>query len=614
MIIAHWEEIDVPADQISIPLKVEEAVLQIKDDYLSWVHCIGQVRVGEETLISYLKVFDNFSFWWSNFITYKDTYKYSFIYEVFKLRALELFYFEQECEYLIYCGKNPKLHRTLQNWCKELGHQYWWYPTKKSSITFRWPSLKEWVSKLPFMLQAAALFARYWFLRYRHLESLGPTELKTNKNNDNYPQVTFVTPFPNIDIEKTRKGIFRSKYWGDLHNLLDEMPVRVNWVWKVFDSKEISFKESINLRNICNQATSEKHRHFFQEEFLSPKLQLRVLVLYLKFYFKGFRLKKIQKNFCMPNSKLNFFPLMESAWKDSLWGSIAMQGILDAVQFDSMVQKISPISKVIFPWETQPWELALISAFRRHQEHTKIFAFHHFSSITSVDMRLFWDPRVFDLTGVEAFPLPDKLCIGSPFGIGIMKNSQYPKEKITQVEALRYFYLRGEFQSGKKLLKKYNRTLLVATGYLRAETRFQLKLLNQAAKNGGLKTFDKILIKCHPASPTDASEYLEGVKSYFKYLIINKPLKELFSLADVVYCGNSTGAALEVAWQGIPLIITGAVNSFNRCPLSEVSEIKYVINSEMLCEQLKNPCSIQLSNEYFFFDDGLKCWSELLQE
>ena len=38
---------------------------------------------------------------------------------------------------------------------------------------------------------------------------------------------------------------------------------------------------------------------------------------YIKIYRKGLHLKEVRKAFTFPNSKMNFFPVMEKEWKKS---------------------------------------------------------------------------------------------------------------------------------------------------------------------------------------------------------------------------------------------------------------------------------------------------------
>ena len=86
-VIAHWNDLNVPSGHVAIPLKVEEQVLELKDDYLSWVHDFGQIQVNGKTVTEHFQVFENLSFWPMTFLAEKSPYKCPAIYRIFKLRV-----------------------------------------------------------------------------------------------------------------------------------------------------------------------------------------------------------------------------------------------------------------------------------------------------------------------------------------------------------------------------------------------------------------------------------------------------------------------------------------------------------------------------------------------
>ena len=114
-VVANWSELIVPQNQESLPLKVEEKATQMKREYLRWVYDLGRYKIRGKTLVSHLKVSDDFSFWWMTLIAEKSIYKSPSIYQIFKLRILEQLYRERGCQGLIYCGydlyhlRNPLL-------------------------------------------------------------------------------------------------------------------------------------------------------------------------------------------------------------------------------------------------------------------------------------------------------------------------------------------------------------------------------------------------------------------------------------------------------------------------------------------------------------------------
>ena len=605
-VIAHWTQLDFSPGQESIPQKVEEQALSIKKEYLAWVYDLGKYKVEGQTLISFLKIFDNFSFWWLTRIAAKSPLRSSCIYPVFKLRVLEKLYVENGCQGLIYCGHEKDLNEVLKKWCEELGHPYRRFSGKSCASKSQLDGIRGWFLKFPYLIQAMAYLIRKWFAQFRYLKQRGTSKAIHPQEDD---QVTLVTYFPNIDLEKAESGRFWSHYWGNLHELLDDLPCRVNWVWLYSNSAQLSYRDSVSLRDRCNSTSPDKYQHFLAEEFLSNEAFFKSLKLYLKIFSKGLLLGEVRKAFCFPGSKLNFFPMMKYDWKSSFFGKDAIEGVLSAVIFDSIAKNLPATPWGVFNWENQPWELSLVAAWKRHQSHTKIYAYQH-SIILSQDLRPFLDSRVYEQGGVEAFPLPDKLALNSPLWEPLMKEFNFPEEKITPVEALRYSYLRGSYEKEKKDIKSSGRVLLVVTGFDRFETQKQLSLLIKADKIDGLKKYEKVTFKPHPDFPVD--EILTALKPNFNFTVASQPLKELWSIADVAYCANSTSGSIEAAYLGIPLIIVGPANNLNLNPLCGFSSIQFVTDPNGLCEELNDPHRINIPKHYFNLDENLILWKNLL--
>ena len=605
-VIAHWTELNVAESQESIPQRVEERALKIKAEYLAWVHDLGEISIKGETLGASLKVLNNLSYWWMIAPVLKSPFESDSLYTVFKLRTLEQLYFEKNCCGLIYQGNNLALHRTLQDWCGKLGHPYRRFCSKKKIVS-REKGVRRWLRKLPYWVQALAFLIKSWYLRFRHISS---TRSGAAKQLCEEGGVTIVTYFPNIDMEKTRRGEYWSQYWRSLHPVLDQLPFKINWVWFYFESSGFKFEEAVSLRDTCNQTNPKKNQYFFIEEFLTPGAFLKALMLYLKIYRKGLRLKDVQSAFSFPGSSMNFFPIMEREWKASLYGNIAMEGALRIVMFDCMAKILPATPWGLFTWENLSWESGLISAWRRHQKNTKIFACQ-IGFFRDFDLRLYSDPRVFQKTGNEAMLLPDKLCVYDNEGIPVVRSTGFPGEKTAKVEALRYFDLKGGYSIYKKQLPASGRTLLVIMGITDRENQLQFQLLREAAVMGGVANYSQILIKPHPAlSPGGLKPVYE---LNFEFSIKNQSLSELWPVIDVVFGANSTGATWEASWFGIPVIALGAVNSLNLNPLAGLPGVNFVTNSSDLVEQLKNPFPVIVDDHFFTLDEDLKLWKDLLQ-
>jgi surface carbohydrate biosynthesis protein (TIGR04326 family) len=604
-VVTHWSQLDVSLGQESIPQITAKQAQDIKVEYLAWVHDLGKTRVDGKTLVASLKVFENLSYWWLTSIAIKSPFENDSLYTVFKLRTLERLYIEKNCYGLVYCGNNKALHQTLKTWCEKLSHPYEQFPTK-TKVSYKEKGIRKWLRKLPCWMQALIYLIKNGYLRYRHVKSMSPEKARTIKNDD---RATIVSYFPNIDSEKIKQGEFWSRYWESLHPVLEQLTLKINWVWFFFDGSGFKFKEALNFRNTCNQNQPEKNRYFVLEEFLTLNVFLKALKLYLKIYKNGLRFKEVQRAFSFPNSAMNFFPVMKKEWKASFFGNLAIEGAMRIAMFDGMAKTLPANPWGLFIWENISMDFALMSAWRRHRKETRILAAQH-GFFRPFDLRLYSDSRDFNETGEEAIPLPDKLCANNIEAITLLQKAGFPQEKIAKTEALRYFSLKGCYQAYKKPLPQKGRTLLVIMGITDRENQFQFQLLQEAAA-AGLQYYSQIWVKPHPAGSPDALKpvYESGIK----FSIKDQPLSELWSDVNVVYGAHSTGASWEASWYGIPAIATGALNSLNLNPLTGLPGFSFVTNGREFCEQLKNPQLVEIPEDYFFLDENLKLWKELLE-
>ncbi len=606
-VIVSWNDMVVSSGIISLPAKTEEQTVDLKREFLRWVHELGQVEVKGRSLVSHLKIFDNLSFWWLTSVAEKSPFLCESIFQVFKMITLEKIYADENCQGLIYHGNNKPLHSTLKTWSQNLGHSYNWVPSSPNSLTKSNDGFgRKIVRRLPHLIQGIAWLIKKWFDRWRHVN---PIQLNTEES-DQTPRPTIVTFFPNIHMDQVEQGNFRSKYWERFHDYLEEKKIPVDWVWFYFGSKDLSFEKSVKLKDKCNQNSNSNQRYFFLEEFWSYRGIWKSFVLYLKVRRKAYGMNHLRKEFSFSNSKINFFSIMEDDWNHSFFGIGAIEKIAWAVMFDAMAQKLPASPWGLYTWENQTWERALVSAWKRHRGKSRVIGYEH-SSVRLMDLRLFSDPRTYEGKGIEEFPIPDMLGINSSKGLKWLRESGYPSHKTTRIEALRYFGLNGKYGSFRKPTASSGRKLLMVAGILPEEARFQVQLLKQACEQGGLEKYDQVWIKPHPGLTLDP--ILKDLKPNFNFTIVNRPIIELMEQADVVYCANSTGASLETAWLGVPLIILAAMDSMNLNPLFGFPNQSFVKDCVELLSALENPKPIEMPKDYFFLDEDLKSWEEILE-
>jgi hypothetical protein len=153
-VIVSWGGMVVPSDAISLPVKTEEQAVKLKEEFLRWLYELGKSHVGDQSLVSYLKIFDNLSYWWLTSVAEKSPFLCKSIFQVFKLRTLEKIYADKHCKSLIYRGNSKPLHSVLQSWSLEMGHTYKWVPLSSiSPLDSSGAFSKKLIPKLPHLFQ-----------------------------------------------------------------------------------------------------------------------------------------------------------------------------------------------------------------------------------------------------------------------------------------------------------------------------------------------------------------------------------------------------------------------------------------------------------------------------
>ena len=397
-LLAHWAAMEVPRGTESVPLRVEQDAGRLRQEYLDWVHELGDHQISGSGIREHLHLDGKASYWWLTLIAEKSPMKSPGIYEVLKLRALERLYCSRGCRGLVLCSANGMLHRVLSGWCRRLGHAYEWRRLPRHGVR----GLRERLRGAPHPVRAVAYLLQFWWQRLRRVSSGG--EFPAGGG-----QAAMVTYFPNIDRGLAEKGVFASRYWGKLHQVLGQGPWRLNWIWIFAPSDECSFAEALELRRRFAQQSGGRARYFFWEEFLDGGGLLRVLGLYLRLCRCRLSLRTIRRAFRFPGSSLDFWPLLARDWHNSLSGWAAMENCLYKVAFEALAAKLPRQEFSLYAWENQAWERALNAAWKG-AGHGGLIGFQHVS-LRYLDLRSFEAPRSYAL-GAEAPPLPDFLAVG----------------------------------------------------------------------------------------------------------------------------------------------------------------------------------------------------------
>jgi surface carbohydrate biosynthesis protein (TIGR04326 family) len=321
----------------------------------------------------------------------------------------------------------------------------------------------------------------------------------------------------------------------------------------------------------------------------------------------SFGLRKANHLFQPEGSVVDFWPLFAREWIDSLRGVGAIVSCLQVGCLERAVGRLPPQRLGIYIQENQPWEMALIHAWKVAGHGTLVGVPH--TTVRYWDLRYFHDPRSYNRTGRNELPLPDRVAVNGPVAKRAYLDAGYPPDRLVEVEALRYLHL-GRRLPERDAAPPENRQLnvLVCGDFLAATNRKMLAWLVEAVRL--LPNRMVCRVKPHPAYPMDPDDLaLSAVE------VVEGPLSQLLIDTDVVFASNITSAAVDAYCQGLSVIQMLDGSTFNVSPLRGLAEVSYVSDARELAEALMNPQRPRRSTPvaYFYLEQSLPRWRELLQ-
>lgn len=583
----------------SIPRRVEEQADALRARFLGWIHDLGEAQINGGRLVDRLTLRPDFSYWWMTLLAEKCNFaKSPQIYDAVRLLALEELAGAHSVGKIILASSDQTLARVFREWC---GH---------ATIAFEWRRLEgetnpiSWIRRLyrslPHPLQAAVALLRYLWQRLPlRQNSAFPYSASGEK-------ITFVDYLAHLDPKALGTGQYGSNYWTDLVAALDESAVSVNWLHHYIEYEAVSTaRRARNLITRFNQGGAQFHATL--DAALGWCAVKDAVSDYLRIMFAGMRLHKMPSYFQPAHSRINLWPLFEQDWRASMFGAAAILNCLHLNLFERILKCLPHQKTGIYLLENMGWEMAFIHAWKA-AGHGKLVGVPH-ATVRYWDLRYFFDPRSYRRAGKNDLPLPDLVALNGPAAIAAYRQGGFPKERIVDVEALRYLHLVNPLvaSSSTKRSSSPQLRLLVLGDYLPSVSRQQMQWLAAAAPALPIDTC--YIVKPHPICPINADDYPS-----LSLQVTNAPLGDLLNDCDAVYTGNVTSAAVEAYSVGRCVVSALDGDSFNMSPLRGLPGVIYVSSPKELADALRHLPEGQegVRDAYFCLDKRLPRWRCLL--
>jgi len=604
--VVLWDSFDDDGGRhLSLPLALDRSFEYWQARFVAWRDGLASTRVGGRSLTEALALpgTPRVSLWWPTAVATTAPESLPRVADILKLVIIEQYCTDHGVTSLEYCGDSQVLATVLQRWCRARGSDFAWVrPQPTAPTTTRARTL--WYQRLPHMVKAA-LYLR-GFLRRRRAMGRTPRFEASRA-----PRLAIATYVPNVDLTAATAGEFRSHYWGPLQDLLRALGVSVRWLWVFSDGGGMTLTEAVALQQRLNRAAgSASDEHVFVESAVGPAGLLRALLVYTRLALASVRFRSLRRQFRLPGSAIDFFPLLADDWYGSLRGAGAMYTALYAESYRATIQELPrSVRGLIYVWEHQSWEYLLLAAWRSTCASLALAAAHVPGCTAQMALRNRLGPARRD----DPFMMmPDHLvAIGQPAAEGL-RNFGWPAPVVNQAEALRFHHLAGSYGRERRPLPAAGRRLLVVCGILPSEVRLQLDLLAAAARLGGLDRYRSVVIKPHPFCPIGG--ILPEIPPGHHFDVTAARLETLYAETDVVFCASTTSASLDAAWLGMPVILSGAVEGLNLNPFKGIDGVVFATTVSELHRQLDRPSQIPVAPDYVDLDPALPKWRRLLTE
>lgn len=567
---------------------------RIRQEFLTWVYDFSETVIEGKTVREHLTFSDGASAWWMSRIFERHPVIYSgSLFEVFKLRALELFLSEHPYTAIEADTDDVRLHHTLQRFCQQSGIDY--KNAKPIPPVTGQPHFFNY-------LKRSLSYLRKWWRDRRAKFAVSP---KITRGRG----LAIAAWFPNIDLEAAKKDIFISKYWEGLQPVFTGMTLPIHWyLVHVGETEQIAEHTDLRDRFLNNLPAGSSIT--FWEECIGLRQIFHICLEWIQSAKAAIPLDAAIDKLCRwPGSNLHITAYIRPLWESSTRGPGLVRELLFRHAAKQWARMIGPQRLGLTPSEFQSWERSLLRSLRQTGAFALYGTMH--SMVGPGELRYFVNPQTWDLPEFRE-QMPDFfLCNGEgAYTFMQLEKGSFPKERLKKAEAIRYLHLQ-ETQVAQQKQSTANK-LMVLLGYYDNEIHSQLKILSHLIRDGVLP-ISQVILKPHPARPIASF-----LPRYFPSGIYpeetHKPTAEVLTPDLVVYACNSTSSAVEAAYKGLPLLIQLIENDFNYCPLSLVPEVVFVRTAEDLMHGLKTAKPVALPKNFFFLETNLPKWRALFEQ
>lgn len=545
----------------SLPQIINENMDYWKPRYLAWLDEISKSPCGDTNLKDALLIRTGLSYWWMSIPSEYSFSPKSVSYSTLRLWAFVQIVNERNAEEIYVAGANSVLQGTLEAWCVK--SEIRMFIISERDKTVPRTSTEGFSAQIKNSLPAIAVglghLVRQYFIYFR-----------VNRNRvkflgDSEASITIFDDLVHCDIEAAHRGQYKPHYWGSLTGVLEDSVFSVNWVHTDIRTSAVpTVKKARKVVADLNQGSKTSH-HFLLQDLFSLKVLTQAITVYLRIRRIT---RKVDSSFSWfdPISNMDMSTLITSDLNSDFRGFGAARNALWIGLFGSLVGSLPSQESGIYLMENQPFELALLSAWKE-TPNGPILGFVH-GPVREWDLRYALGCSPHDSVEDSYLPSPTQICANGPLAEhNLLANGLRP-DILVGVEALRF-----EMGLATRLLRKSGKNsshtgtqILVLGEYGSEMTCKQLELIKELTELVSDGT--GITYRPHPGVTLGLEDLPYGVR-----LSTGRKIEFDLSECDVVIASSVSNASLDAYLNGLPLIIQADGRVLNGTPLPRGAEV-----------------------------------------
>ena len=308
---------------VSIPKLVEEHAHSLRARYLAWIYELGEACIGGKRLVDHMELRPGFSYWWMSLLVYKaNAYSSPQIVDAVKMLALQDLVDVHLPSRIVLVSGNRILVRVFRLWCKNANIEFECRQLRSKAV--REPWIKNFYRALPNPVRAMMSLLRYLIVRWT-LRKVGTREIS---ESDAY--ITFFSPLFYLNRDALQIGRFATYAWTTLHEVIERLPLGVNWLHKYVKNEGVSStRQATAIMDQFNRKVGDMQVHGIMDGLLSWSIIWRTILDYVRLVRSCLCLCNARCYFKPVGSSIDFWPLFKEEWYQSMCGGTAILNCLN---------------------------------------------------------------------------------------------------------------------------------------------------------------------------------------------------------------------------------------------------------------------------------------------